>query len=397
MEFLRTRGWVALTRSAQLIAHTRIQQLSNGGALDAQVSNQLVETLLKGTKCICGSDLHEGTEARSALEQVKLALGNFEAPQRYSGLKDAMQSGVLDVNAALAEWGELQEETGLIRDQIAQLSEEEQRLRLQITSDINDTYLDAQLSRLEEVKFELESIEQALTLTKDKLTETEAALSQKRADLSEAQSAQGQHGILIRQMQSLERVLDSIAEDAANVRSNMRLELEAELNKQIRPVYMNEPVTVSIDSNFGMTVTKNGVPFGEANGQKVLRALALVIVLYRISTRLALVLNPEDEERTEATFPLVIDAGFGVLGSGFVNLAADWLVDLKTQVVLILLDNAAQGVLQRIRPAEEDISILEMRQKSQGEDAVTVIASKEATLIRFGQKDKETVIQRLSE
>jgi hypothetical protein len=178
------------------------------------------------------------------------------------------------------------------------------------------------------------------------------------------------------------------------MKHRIRLDLEKELNEQVQPIYMYEPVHIGVGPSFELKVTKNGAPFSESNGQKVLRALALVLVLHRISSRLALHADLDDFPGSQA-FPLVIDAGFGVLDTGFIQIATDWLMELRTQVILILLPLSASPVLEKLG-SNPGVTILEISQKSFGEDMKGVLLGSEVTFTRFGQQDKVTRAVRIT-
>jgi hypothetical protein len=305
-----------------------------------------------------------------------------------------MKSGNLSLESLVSSWIRLNEEEYAVKTALALHKAREQEILSSIASDTNDSYLSAKLERKDELLAELGELDSEIEQGERLVGETSATLALKREELAAAEASRGQHGILIRQMQSLERVLDSISEDAIEMKHRIRLDLEKELNEQVQPIYMYEPVHIGVGPSFELKVTKNGAPFSESNGQKVLRALALVLVLHRISSRLALHADLDDFPGSQA-FPLVIDAGFGVLDTGFIQIATDWLMELRTQVILILLPLSASPVLEKLG-SNPGVTILEISQKSFGEDMKGVLLGSEVTFTRFGQQDKVTRAVRIT-
>jgi DNA sulfur modification protein DndD len=394
MDMLRTRGWVALAAESQAVAKRRVSELKESGLLRNELPKSLLRDILDSGQCLCGQLLDEGTTHRSKLESHLMDAGSLEAPERYGLLLEAMKSGNLSLESLASSWIRLNEEESAVKTSLDVNKAREQAILSSIANDTNDLYLSAQLERRDELLVELTELDSEIQEGERIVDETSATLASKREELADAEASRGQHGILIRQMQSLERVLDSIAGDAIEMKQRIRLDLEQELNEQVQPIYMYEPVQIGIGPNFELKVTKNGAPFSESNGQKVLRALALVLVLHRISSRLALNTDFDDFPSSQA-FPLVIDAGFGVLNTGFIQIATDWLLELRTQVILILLPLSASPVLEKLG-SNPGVTILEISQKSLGEDETGVLLESEVTFTRFGQQDKVTRAVRLT-
>jgi hypothetical protein len=296
---------------------------------------------------------------------------------------------------ALTEWQRTTSSALLNSDELDEIDSEIQALVKQAVDDSQDSFLESQILRQTELQNLIPDVEMKLGDARESRENLQQILRDKNSELAEAEVARGSHGILVRQHQSLTKVLNAIFDDASRVKVRLREDIEKEMQDLVAPIYNFKPATVSLDENFRVGVFRDGVSSLGSDGQKTLLAFSLVLSLNRVAARISAEMQDQDFVEQVGEYPLVIDAGFGALARPFYKTVIDWLRDAAGQTIILSIDTHAAFVLEELGQVN-DPHVLRMHESAKNEDYSPEVLGIRAPLITYGEKSSHTSIERLT-
>jgi DNA sulfur modification protein DndD len=393
--FIKDKAWIPFVSVATSRALESLGTLRNQGKLENSFSLDSIRRLLDSKECICGRHLDEGDSARDHLLAMLEPRNLMEFPARYDFLESSIKSGVLNPEMAFAEWQHTTSSASLNSNELEEIDSEIQTLVKKAVDDSQDSYLESQILRQTELQNLIPDVEMRLGDAREAHRNLQQILRDKNAELAEAKVARGSHGILVRQHQSLTKVLNAISEDATRMKARLREDIEKEMQDLVAPIYNYKPATVSLDENFRVRVLRDGVSSLGADGQKTLLAFSLVLSLNRVAARISAEMQDEDFVEQVGEYPLVIDAGFGTLARPFYKTVIDWLREAAGQTIILSIDTHAIFILEELGQVNGP-HVLRMHESAEYEDYCPEVLGIRAPLITYREKSSYTSIERLT-
>jgi len=344
-----------LGENGRFLVSTRITELTfdhlhqeeTKGKLPSPYNEEFVTDLLEMHKCICGADLHPGSDQYNAVagllqkaanKTLRSRLGNIQAGLNHLKRGRADAPGKLD--AANKQLASAVEEISRFEAEQAEISEKLQGINFDEISDRE--------KKRNALRLEAKAKSEAVGEFKLKISQaTEEKLSVER-DLKRLAENDDQARIFVTRFSLCEALRDRLDRDLKDeeesARSVLRLSirkiLEATSRKNFR-LNMTEEYGISLVNEAGTQLPKSG-------GENQLLGLAFTAALVEFAKTRQ---NADDFMLLKGTVaPLVLDSPFGQLDESYRQTTASFVPRMAGQVVLMISGSqGASGVLTALQ------------------------------------------------
>lgn len=336
---ISTRGYTVLLKDATAKFRTLVDDLRERGELPADIKQQFVRDLLERQRCICGSELCEGTHA---YEQVRSFLSK-------AGLADVeetvirMGAQVDGIEAQVPKfWEEVQQEqrnilqlTNSLAGIESTLDEIREKLRESPSEDVQ---------KLEERLANVEQRIKRLTLEQgennQKLKDHTAAIAQLEQQIQKHQLVEEKQIVAQRRVAAAEEVMTRLAQ----VQDNYSVWFRSQLEKRIQEVFSKisiTPYTPRLNDKYELTLedstTGRATPVAASQGENQILSLSFIGAIvdkvrqWSEDKRSSMFMGPDSN-----VFPLVMDSPFGALDSTHRRQVARSIPILANQLVVLV-------------------------------------------------------------
>ncbi len=368
------------------------------GTVPAPYNEQLVTDILKEKICICGSDIHPGSEAFSRIEEM---LKKASDPMLENRIKKSRSQLNFIKNDSLRAKGRFNNNIKILADtesSITQLQSEIQELSIQIQGAEtieNITKLENERNRAKNNLIQDErasaKIEQLMNTDIPRLSSLKLELGRLDAFSSEMEKYRG----LVSHAATIEEVLETTLKTSEEgVELKIIEKVNNYLKKFVRQDYKAKlnPVTFNI-----RLIDKNGHIVPESDGQALLLGLTFIASLIELSRERK---NATGQILTSgAIAPFVIDAPFGELDNKYKGDISKAIPDSVEQVIFLLSSSHWSGSVEnniRDRIGSEYNMVLEETSKANGksDDFIEILGTKYET-VRYETSVDRTVLEKV--
>lgn len=379
-EALRRRGYLAFTRELAAKTLERTRELEERGDIPAPIKQPFVRQMLDRQRCICGTELAEGSSEQEAVmawfekaglpdvearwSQLSAHAGNFQT--RSDELFATVNKGLAERAAAERERTKVEQRASEIEDELSQVDDAE-------AQQMND--------KRRELRLQVEKCHRELgakRLRRDQL-DAEIADTQRQLESAEGQS---QKAAVARQRVSIAREAEDVCRQLLSVRTEQtRAELDARL-KEVFGEMCFKPFVPTLTDEFKLTLSDRSlgtdIPVAKSTGEGQILALSFVGVMAELTRKR----YEESQSRRAGTdllsfhggvFPLTLDAVFGSLDDTYQDDVAAALPELAPQVVVMITRGSAQeAIRQRLWPRTGRTAVCTLYTSAQHVDDDTV-------------------------
>jgi DNA sulfur modification protein DndD len=336
---ISSRGYTVLLKDATTKFRNLVDTLRERGELPADIKHQFVRDLLDRQRCICGSELCEGTPA---YEQVKSFLAK-------AGLADVeetvirMGAQVDGIEAQVPKfWEEVQQEQRYIQQLINSLHGIENALdeiREQLRNSPNED-----VKKLDERMADVEQRIKRLTLEQgennQKLKDNRAAIEQLERQIQKHQLVEEKQIVAQKRVAAADEVINRLQQ----VQDNYSVWFRAQLEERIQEVFGKisiTPYTPRLNDKYELTLedstTGRATPVAASQGENQILSLSFIGAIvakvreWSKDKNASIFMGPDSD-----VFPLVMDSPFGALDSVHRRQVARSIPILANQLVVLV-------------------------------------------------------------
>lgn len=310
------------------------------GRLPSPVNEEFVQDLLELRKCICGTELCDGSAERALVASLMTKAANHVLRSRLSGVKAVLNNmksqrlkapGLLDAaNKRLAAG---REDISAAETQLGEISG-----RLE---GIDFGEIAERERRRNELKSQLTSMNQRIGAFADNIRRSEAQKVQKEQELRKLVETDDEARIFVQRNALCEalraRLEKGLAEEEDEARRMLRQQIGKVLGSTTRKQFrlkMTDEYAVSL-------VNEEGTLLPKSSGENQLLGLAFTAALVEFAR---LRQNAADHMLLRGTVaPLVLDSPFGQLDDAYRRTTAEHIPRMARQVVLMVSGSQAKG------------------------------------------------------
>lgn len=313
------------------------------GTIPAPYNENLVRDILQQATCICGSAIHEGTEA---YENIHKLLANAADPLQGDRVIRARET-LKSIRTKRESIDSLFD----INDDIAQKQNELETVKAEI-EDIKIKMLNININDIKELETEYQYCE---THFKEEIRKLGRLEQESENTKRKIQSLHGDINKLLAQSTGLEDYRQSI-DILEQVESllNSTLEKAEQSALQRLPMMINETLEKYVRQDYRARLRKDSFNIelidkenrvvAESDGQQLLLSLTFISSLIRLACERK---NAQGEILMPgATAPFIIDAPFGVLDNAYKGNMAKYIPESAEQVVFLLSSSHWVGTVE---------------------------------------------------
>ncbi len=346
-KIISARGYTVLLSETTTQFRNIVNDLKQRGELTSGISKEFVNDLLKSQRCICGTELHQGSHSHENVRKLLDRAGSSTVEE--TAIRMSAQVDEIDKQAAVF-WEEVDKEQAKInqlRQSISQIETEidniQERLRKDANEEISslqkrldeieDKITDLTLDRgrnqqqIEHLKTDLEGLSKQIA--KQKLNEERQALAQRR--ISATQDA-----------------IDRLVEVKTRQEKQFRLQLEKRVQEIFGEISF-APYLPVISDKYELTLVESttGIeaPVAASTGENQILSLSFIAsIIDRVrewSDRKNILMIPDS-----STFPIVMDSPFGSLDVNYRRHIAKIIPQLANQLVVLATKTQWRGEVE---------------------------------------------------
>ncbi|MBD1876717.1 AAA family ATPase [Nodosilinea sp. FACHB-131] len=347
---ISTKGYTVLLKDATAKFRQLVDGLRERGELPADIKQQFVRDLLTRQRCICGSELCEGThqyaQVKSFLDRAGLA-DVEETVIRMGAQVDGLEAQVPKF------WQEVEQEQRNIQQLITSLGRIEDALG-EIREQLQNSPIeDAQnlQARLDDTKGKLSRLTFEQGENNQKLKDNTAAIEQLEQQIQKHQLAEEKQIVAQRRVDAANEVIKRLSQ----VQDNYSVWFRAQLEKRIQEVFGRisiTPYTPRLNEKYELTLedstTGRPTPVAASQGENQILSLSFIGAIvdkvreWSKDKNSSLFMGPDSN-----VFPLVMDSPFGALDSVHRRQVARSLPQLANQLVVLVSKTQWRGEVEK--------------------------------------------------
>jgi DNA sulfur modification protein DndD len=368
------------------------------GKVPAPYNEQLVKSILEESTCVCGADIHPGSEAFNRIQQMleKASDPNLEdriikARSQLTSIKNSFQRAktrfVTNMNA-LAD-----AETNLAKNK-AELDE----LSIKIKGAESLDKIEALESERQRVKRNLEEDKKAHTRTQVQIEQEHSALEKAKAQRDRLDTYSGEMAKYKKLSEVAEKVSQILQKTIQSAEKDVERRIIDKVNKYLELFVRQDYRAIFQNNTFDIRLTdRDGHLVPESDGQSLLLSLTFISSLIELSRERK---NAKGQILTPgAIAPFVIDAPFGDLDNKYKGDIAKAIPQSVEQVIVMLSSSHWEGTVEesiRSKVGSEYNMVLEVTSNGEGKSAnnINVLDGVYET-VRYEMPVERTVIEEI--
>jgi len=304
------------------------------GRLPEPYNKTFIEDILSEKKCICGSDLHHGSEGYKKITEMMAKAANPALLVRLGGIRAQIQ----DINTL---YGVCKDSINNDLKSFDDYDERVQQISLQLTNvkEQIDTIPEDEINRLRKIRATLKSdIEQQTRLSgksEGQMESLQSSIDRNTLDLKNISP----NTSIITQLQDKKDFVNKLESYLQGyldkTEKNIRLHVLKEVNETLAEFSRHDFHIMVNESDFSFRLLdKDNNNVGQGDGLNLLLNLTITAALINFAAERR---NVKDSILTSATIaPLIIDAPFGVLDKKYRNVVVNQLPRHAGQVVFLV-------------------------------------------------------------
>jgi len=343
---ISTRGYSVLLPSTTNQFREIIADLKQRGELTAGISQEFVQEILRDRRCICGTQLDDGSDARQNVSNLLNQAGSSAVQETV--IRTIAQVDEIDKQAT-AFWEDVDREQlriGQLRESISQIEAELDNIQERLRKDPSEEIRNLQLRlddidrKIAELNIERGEKNQRVDSLKTEAAELDKQIAKQK--FNEERQALAQRRIAA--------TLDAI-ERLNEVKQRQEKQFRLQLEKRIQEIF-NEisitPYIPKISEKYELTLIENtsGVeaPVAASTGENQILSLSFIgSIIDKVrewSERKMLMVADG------STFPIVMDSPFGSLDETYRRQIAKIIPQLANQLIVLVSNTQWRGEVE---------------------------------------------------
>jgi DNA sulfur modification protein DndD len=343
---ISSRGYTVFLSEATTKFQHLLQELRSKGELPSGIKQQFVQQLLERQRCICGSELQEGTVSHQEVQAwmnragiadveeaaIRLASQVTETEKYSQEFWQEIDREQANINQWRRELSQIETELDEIRNKFRHYPDEDikalQKQLDELDETIKELILDRGSNQHQEEIITKKVEEISRQINKQKIKEEKQSLAQKRIQITQ---------------QAVERLIE--------VRTRLERQFRVSLERRVQEIFSSisfTPYLPRISSNYELTLIENtsgiAVPVAASTGENQILSLSFIggiIDRVREWSQKNTLMGPDS-----STFPIVMDSPFGSLDEIYRRQVAKSIPQLANQLVVLATKTQWRGEVE---------------------------------------------------
>lgn len=344
---ISTRGYTVLLADATAEFRSLVDDLRSRGELLVGIKQQFVEDLLNQQRCICGTELIEGTHTHQQVSAWMDRAGSADVEEtaiRMSAQIDELDKQIPEF------WEEVDRQQANIAQGRAELSQIETQL-----DDINKklrSYPNEDIQQLQSRLDETEEKIRELTLEKganqQKLESFNSQIEAKIKQIAKHKMNEAKQELAQRRIAAAQEAIERVTE----VRSRLEHQFRSSLEKRVQEIFTSisfTPYIPQLNEKYELTLVNTTAgqetSVAASTGENQILSLSFIGgIIDRVRDWIEenTLLGPDS-----STFPIVMDSPFGSLDEIYRRQIAKILPGLANQLVVLVTKTQWRGEVNR--------------------------------------------------
>ncbi|BDA72805.1 hypothetical protein CAL7716_069710 [Calothrix sp. PCC 7716] len=345
--FISNQGYSVLLSEKNIQFRNIIEKLKDAGGLKSGISREFVINLLNGSKCICGSYLHEHSQARKHVEQWLEKAGSStveETAIRMTAQVDEIDKQAVSfwqaVDTEQVRINEIRQTLGQIETELLEIKEKLRKNPSEEIRDIEQRVEDIE-AKISELIFEQGRNQQQTDTLNIELDDLNKQIAKQKLNEERQLLAQ-------RRITATTDAIDRLSEVKARQENHFRYSLEKRV-QEIFSAISPAPYIPKISDKYELTLMENtlGVemPVAASTGENQILSLSFISsIIDKVrewSGKKKMLMLPES-----STFPIVMDSPFGSLDEISRRHIAKIVPEMANQLVVLVTKTQWRGELE---------------------------------------------------
>lgn len=343
---LSSRGYSTLLTEVNSYFYSLIEERRNRGELTSGIKQNFIEQLLNRQECICGSQLHEGTELYLQVQSWKNKAGIADIEEAAIRL----ESNVVELEKQTQDfWNNLDLEQSNIQQWRLELSQVETELdnlknKFRHNADEDIKKVQKRLDEIEEAIREI-TLEQGSIKQKQEIITKEIDALEKQ--ISKQKIKEEKQALAQKRISSTQEAIERIQEVRKRVESQFRLSLEKRVQEIFNSISFT-PYIPRINSEYEIKLVENtsgvAVPVAASTGENQILSLSFIGgIIDRV--------RDWSQKNTligldSSTFPMVMDSPFGSLDEIYRRQVAKAIPQIANQLIVLVTKTQWRGEVE---------------------------------------------------
>ncbi|MBW4695610.1 MAG: AAA family ATPase [Lyngbya sp. HA4199-MV5] len=345
------RGYIVFLPKVAMQFRSLIREREERGELPADIKQTFVQDLLERQTCICGTALHEGTAACSAVKSwlERSGLSEVEsATYRIEAQVNELESQLDDF------WQEIDREQASINDnkgKLERIQDELEDIREQLRHSPREDIRELQ-NRLDEVDTAIDRLTTEKGVNQEKIANLELQAGRLGKQLKESRTNEKRQKLVLKRIEAAQEAIDRLKQ----VKENRDVVFRKQLEQQIEELYGQisfKAYVPRLSDRYELSLVEvaggQDVLVGASTGENQILSLSFigsVIERVRHWSKTGLIMGPDS-----STFPVVMDSPFGNLDEIYRRQVARLVPLLANQLVVMASQTQWRGeVEQEMQP-----------------------------------------------
>jgi len=340
---ISAKGYTVLLPELTAQFHSITQELRQQGELTPGISREFVHELLNQQRCLCGSELHEGSHHR---EKVKGWMDKAGiAAVEETAIRMIAQVDEIDKQAPTF-WEEVDREQASINQFRQAINEIEQQLdtiQERLRKDPSEEIRNLQ-SRLDEIEAKIRDLTLEQGAIQQQTANLQGEIDTFNKQIAKQKVNEDKQALAQRRITAAQDAIERLTE----VRNRQEQQFRLHLEKRVQEIFSEisfTPYLPKISEKYELTLVENTTgleaPVAASTGENQILSLSFIggiIDKVREWSERKMLMVPDS-----STFPIVMDSPFGSLDERYRRQIAKIIPSLANQLVVLVTKTQWRG------------------------------------------------------
>ncbi|MDB9313913.1 AAA family ATPase [Spirulina sp. CS-785/01] len=344
-------GYTVLTQPLTQKFWGIIQDLRDRGELPTGIKQRFVQGLLDQKRCICGTELSEGTPAQQAVQTWMNKAGIADVEEAAIHLEARVTELETQIPVFWQEVDRIQANREQQRQDLARVENELDNVKQKLRK-----YPDQAIQQLQKQLDEIETKIRHLTLeqgrNQQEIDEIDTVITDLEKQISKQQQRQNKQTLAQRRIDATQEVITRLTEVRTRLENQFRRSLELRVQEIFSSISFT-PYQPRLSPDYELTLIENtsgiAVPVAASTGENQILSLSFIggiIDRVREWSQRKTLMGPDS-----STFPVVMDSPFGSLDEIYRRHVAQSLPQLANQLIILVTKTQSRGEVEtEIKP-----------------------------------------------
>ena len=326
-----------------------VKRLEEEGKIPAKFTTSVLEKLLEMKKCICDSDLTEGTPHHDAIKRLIEQATDRSLDDATQAVKTALTTIQGNYEGLTKEFSEVKKTKDDLMRKSQELADEIKQISRKIGASENLEVQDLEQTRVENAQRIQECIVEVSSRASD-ISEKQEYAEAMRQRVTQAKQSNEKARILQKQIKLSDDAIVVMQKMLEAEREDLRKELNSEIKSHFEQMIIKN-YEAELSEEFKLRIMKESasgkmMEVGRSTGEKQITSLVFIASLIALARRrkdIPTIL----EGLWGGDLPMVMDSPYGQLGGYYRGEITKWLPTVAPQVAIFVSDSQWRGDVEK--------------------------------------------------